>query len=178
MLYSVLWYPLSFMLHLLTELIQWLRWGLMLADASSKFVRKMFYGFQIRWLWGPWQYMNVVQNEEIQWYTCCMGRALSCWNISQCRSIALVICGCKISSITARIITLPPLTISASCTQTGTKHLFRSLDTRIFPSHLCRRKRGSSRNQIWRQFHKVQTINVWQQRTRVRLCTSRNTGPI
>jgi len=60
MLYSDLWYYLLFMLQRLTEFFQCLRWVLALADASIKWVPKMFYGVQIQWFWGPWQYINVV----------------------------------------------------------------------------------------------------------------------
>ena len=61
-LYSDLWYHLSFMLQRLTELVQWKKLELALSDASIKFVQKMFYGVQIQRLWGPWQYINVVLN--------------------------------------------------------------------------------------------------------------------
>lgn len=46
------------------------------------------------------------------------------------------------------------------------------------PSHLWRRKRDTSLNQSRHQFLKVQTINVWNQRTRTHMCTWVKTGPI
>jgi hypothetical protein len=37
---------------------------------------KVFYGVQIRRLWGPWQCIKVVLSEEIHVYPCCMGIAI------------------------------------------------------------------------------------------------------
>ena len=51
------------------------------------------------------------------------------------------------------------------------------LCTRVPPSHFWRWKRDSSLFQIRRQFLKVQTVNIWHQRTHAWLCTLVKIGP-
>ena len=151
------------MLQLLTELVQWLRWGWRWCTSlwSSSLICSMGFksAFEGRdntlmlfWVRKPMTILGV-------W-----GRALSCWNISLYRSLTLNICGCKISS-------LQRWAVKISCTQIGAKRPFRGLYTWVRPSHFWRRKRDSSLNQSRRKFLKVQTLSVWLQRTRARLYT-------
>jgi hypothetical protein len=79
--------------------------------------------------------------------------------------------------IVGHIMTLPPPKLSTSRTQEEEKRSFRRLYTRMLPSRFCSRKRDSSLNQILRQFRNVQPLNLFHQRTLLRLCNGVNIAP-
>ena len=98
-------------------------------------------------------------------YYCFMGPGIV---LSLCRSTTVCICGCtirlrrnifldthyvclRLNDIAVHIMTLPPPNISTSWTETWLKRSFRRLYTRDRPSHIWRRNRDSSLNQIRRQ---------------------------
>ena len=64
---------LHYMLQRLTELVQWLRWELALADASINYVPKMFYGVHIRRRWGHCNALILFWAMQIHSYPWCMG---------------------------------------------------------------------------------------------------------
>jgi hypothetical protein len=79
--------------------------------------------------------------------------------------------------IVDHIMTLPLPKLSTTWTQEEEKRSFRRQYTRMLPSHFCSRKRDSSLNQILRQFRNVQPLNLFHQRSLLRLCNDVNIAP-
>jgi len=165
------------MLQSLTGLVQWLRWGLALADAYIKIVPKMEFksgdfeghGNTLMLFWVRKSLLYKVGHcpAETMWQQNIVSITLS-------RQISLdtnYVCSVDVGHSCQHHDASTAKSFNLLYVDNGKRSLRRPY-TRVRPSHLWMRKQSWSLNQIRRNFLKVQTLNVWHQRTRARLCTA------